>query len=83
MPKLEQKLIELGYTKKFDYYYQRYDKLKYGFFIKIEIITIEGKKTLNPYISNCYIGKQQDIDNLQQAFNEMQKDLEILKGCEE
>ena len=85
MTKLEEKLIGLGY--KLSYY-----NFNNSVFIKI----YEDKWNLsietNGY-SSCFfisyidldsmaIYTQQDIDNLQQAFNQLQKDLKELKQVE-
>lgn len=83
MTKLEQKLVELGYEKE-PYFPTIYCKefncaLKKNIFLSLSFTKIETSK-ITPYGA---FRKQQDIDNLQQAFDEMQKDLEILKGCEE
>ena len=78
MTKLEQKLIQLGYVS--DRFPTIYSKKK---LLKYEINFSIG------YGIECYmetfmlVRTQQDLDELQQAFNEMQKDLEILKECEE
>lgn len=79
MSKLEQKLIELGYEKlKF------YDVIGYIWWKKCIAINTNGvvSKILDSELQISSIKIQQDIDNLQQAFNELQKDLEILKECE-
>lgn len=77
MTKLEEKLIELGYEKSFPYgYFKKYLKGKRC------IITIIANYELDEIIET-YIEKishtrnQQDIDNLQQAYNQLQKDLEV------
>lgn len=77
MSKLENKLIELGYE--YHNLYNIWEKHSNGFIIKI-------------FVSDCIKGivtqlssfkTQKYIDYLQQAFNELQKDLEILKKeCE-
>ena len=80
MTKLEEKLVEFGYEK--DKIFKWYFKLSSnGMEISISITDngLKGK-VWNKY---RYYDQQQDIDNLQQAFNEMQRDLEILKECEE
>ena len=77
MTKLEKKLVELGYEK--DEYFKWYFKYSSGG-MEISIsITDNGLKgkVWNKY---RYYSQQHDIDNLQLAFNEMQKDLEELKG---
>lgn len=83
MNKLEEKLIELGY--KYNKYVNCFSK-KYSGFISIFIELIENKsKTGNYFVEypTYLFNKQEQIDNLQQAFNEMQNDLAILKECEE
>lgn len=85
MSKLEEKLIELGYRYSFDndegyLYIKTYNK-KYIFNV---LISYSNKRIENYDVANVYdFHSQQDIDNLQQAFDEMQKDLEILKGVED
>lgn len=82
MSKLEQKLQELGYE---------YVECKNCFgkkqsrFISIFIELNKDKSKVNDYdveyTANRF-RKQEQIDNLQQAFNTMQKDLEILKDID-
>ena len=79
MTKLEEKLIELGYN---NVDYNCYKKK----FFRFIFITLELKNDKIWFYSvadlnNCFV-TQQDIDNLQQAFNEMQRDLEELKKYE-
>lgn len=77
MTKLEKKLIELGYEK--SNIPRIYIKRIYGNNIQI---TICGNTILKPKIqTNNIIEYQEEIDNLQQAFNQLQKDLEVLKEC--
>ena len=81
MSKLVDKLEELGYKyKKFFNMWQ-----KEIFNHTIQIMLSEGQILLNEVVNpqNIIVMTQQQIDNLQQAFNEMQRDLEILKECEE
>ena len=75
MTKLEQKLIELGYETNNSIY-------KYWFKGQIVIQTFYGR--LENYYIICpnNIHRQQDIDNLQQAFNQLQNDLKELKEYE-
>lgn len=83
MTKLEEKLIELGY-KPF------YQSAYYDSFVKrIEnigncniILDIETKKITMSYLVPNTIHNKEQLDNLQQAFNVMQKDLEELKKYE-
>ena len=85
MTKLEQKLIELGY----EIYLKEFNtvsKLAYKTINKYDIKLRLNKEITKIYafgvVDECtelYINSQEQIDNLQQAFNIMQKDLEILK----
>ena len=77
MSKLEEKLKELRYIKR-EYSKVQYFKSIYGGIIHLDITDLASTYVEPTYI----IHFQQDIDNIQQAFNEMQKDLEILKECE-
>ena len=81
MTKLEQKLIELGYQE--EYCHFRNHKQFYRFYNENKVvIIIEKNKLKRKYISSTSITSQENIDDLQLAFNEMQKDLSILKECE-
>lgn len=78
MTKLEEKLIELGYKQE-EYLHFIYFKYINDFYVFI------NSRNLNKYGVERFMktySKQKDIDNLQQAFNELQRDLEILKGVE-
>ena len=80
MTKLEQKLIELGY----EFYIDSYGGKVY---IKLDYYTtkIILSKKITGYIDTLEIDRidtQQQIDNLQQAFNQLQQDLEVLKKYE-
>ena len=79
MTKLEQKLIELGYENIKDYYTK-----SFGFSFNIYITFNTNNKPIGwvKEMPLYMFTEQQDINNLQQAFNIMQKDLEILKECE-
>ena len=81
MTKLEQKLQELGYKP----YYRCYEKIVGKISIFVEPFNEPFTKIHKIYVynENNYIKRQEQIDNLQLAFNELQKDLEILKECEE
>ena len=74
MTKLEEKLIQLGYRQK-NKTYIIYAKQING--ILFELI-VNGDIFGKIIVLNS-IHTQQDIDNLQQAFNQLQKDLEVLK----
>lgn len=87
MNKLEEKLEELGYE--FDTFY--FHKCIHMNLSKFEIVLYFKNKNLFEYKLFMYsetdgfipyIKTQQDISDLQQAFNEMERDLEILKGVE-
>ena len=84
MTKLEQKLIELGYKQSLEFPFKYYKWVGNA----IKRIQIDNGNRINykhsyiQYAHNRRIKTQQDIDNLQQAFNELQKDLGILKECE-
>lgn len=80
MTKLEQKLIELGYELNGEYnYYNVYRKRISSNDLFVEVY---HNLSLDYCIDVGYVYSQQDINDLQQAFNVMQKDLEILKECE-
>ena len=82
MTKLEEKLLELGY--KYIESINCFGK-KYSRFISIFIELNKDKSKVNDYdteYTTYRFKKQEQIDNLQQAFNEMQKDLEELKKYE-
>lgn len=77
MTKLEQKLLELGYKKR------EYSKVQYFKSIAGGIIHLDTTDLESTYVEPKYIIHfQRDIDTLQQAFDEMQKDLEELKKCQ-
>ena len=79
MTKLEKKLIELGYEEQRIYW--RKD-MNNGVPIQLHVFkTIE--KIMGCLDFNMRnISEQWHIDNLQQAFNQLQKDLEVLKEYE-
>lgn len=80
MTKLEEKLIELGYEPSccFKHIYEKFftDTL----LIKINILDFNHSRVYVYGLGAFYT--QQDIDNLQQAFNQLQNDLEVLKEYE-
>lgn len=80
MTKLEEKLLELGYMKSF--LFQTFEKhLKDKCCVIYITLNCETNEIIYSYIHNItYIITQQDIDNIQQAFNQLQKDLEVLKN---
>ena len=82
MTKLEAKLIELGYVyiKHNDYFKKQYSR-----FIYKSIELHKNKLKVNDYgvdYKTNFIRKQQQLDNLQKTFNEMQRDLEVLREYE-
>ena len=80
MPSLEQKLKELGYESIKDYYVK-----SFGFAFNIYIAFNTDNKPMGwvKEMPLYMFTNQQEINNLQQAFNEMQKDLKILKEIED
>lgn len=87
MTKLEEKLIELGYELK------RIEENTENEFIASKSVNCDGDIVMGIWENKikCYylytyfckhIFRQDTIDNLQQAFNVMQKDLEELKKYE-
>ena len=87
MSRLEDKLIELGYE--FDHYEVFTNQTAYRKpigDIDCAIIMIFTNKNINKIVSyyaiNGIVKSQIHINNLQLAFNEMQKDLEVLKEYE-
>lgn len=83
MTKLEQKLLQLGYELDYEDEIGTIYTKKMSFFEKLVITII---KNYNPtgYVwteTRAYC-KQDYIDNLQQAFNQLQNDLKELKEYE-
>lgn len=83
MTKLEEKLIELGYEVD-DWlswsftnvaYSKKYERHKIVIYVDRDTQTYKGQRVL----PLTYYNNKQDIDNLQQAFNQLQQDLEALK----
>ena len=89
MSRLEKKLDELEYFK-IRTIYNHYDDTPYIYYEKqycynVTIcITLYDNEIDDYHLENDYswLSKQQAIDNLQEAFNIMQKDLEELKEYE-
>lgn len=81
MTKLEEKLKELGYIQELENPLH-YIKIKNGFTYFIRINLKYQCISLWEIIAWKSITEQKDIDNLQQAFNVMQQDLEELKKYE-
>lgn len=76
MTKLEQKLIELGYQD-YQYYWQKTR------WINDTFVIIQISKDLKGSIKDLFVNSQEHINNIQQAYNELQKDLEELKQCQD
>ena len=76
MTKLEQKLIELGYQD-YQYYWQKTR------WINDTFVIIKISKDLKGSIKDLFVNSQEHINNIQQAYNELQKDLEELKQCQD
>ena len=83
MTKLEEKLIELGYQ----YYNDDFAKITTWYKhmndcdikIQIDYVSEQIIYTNIQYWTSVF-SNQYQIDNLQQAFNQLQKDLEVLKN---
>lgn len=86
MTKLEEKLIELGYKDygipSYHYNIHLFKKI-YKYPIEIRIYPAENKQRVMNYvihIDDSYsFNEQKFIDNIQQAFNQLQQDLEVLR----
>lgn len=84
MTKLEKKLIHLGYV----WTYDNFTKQK-NFYRNIEgcqtriVLDLVNGKIAYSSVENWtkVFTSQKGIDNLQQAFNQLQQDLEVLKEC--
>lgn len=78
MSRLEEKLKDLGYEYSCLNIYHKKFNAKLVLAIDLYPSLIYGR------VHCCFaeFHSQQDIDNLQQAFDTMNKDLEILKGVE-
>lgn len=86
MTKLEEKLIQLGYEVGYEEWDENKEYLngnKYGINKGCTItIRYRNGKFFDAFLYRPYFTSQQDIDNLQQAFNQLQSDLEVLRGYE-
>lgn len=80
MSKLVDKLEKLGY--KYKKFFNMWEKEIFNH--TIQIMLSEEQILLNEVVNpqNIIVMTQQQIDNLQLAFNELQKDLEVLKDYE-
>lgn len=84
MTKLEQKLLELGYEE-WRYSFEHVTYIK-TYNDKVDLnIDIDNAKTKITnwylYVEEITIKQQSYIDGIQQAFNQLQNDLEELKEC--
>jgi hypothetical protein len=87
MTKLEQKLIELGYRNYYDNFTRQTTYYKNNEYLEIRIVVnwnAYGNKIVRSGVEywTKMFSTQQDIDNLQQAFKQLQSDLEVLKQCQ-
>ena len=86
MSRLEEKLIELGYISNewlnWSFtnvaYTKKYRMHNIVIYVNKETITIKCHRI----IPIAFYNEQQDINDLQQAYNQLQKDLEELKQYE-
>ena len=82
MTKLEEKLIELGYVKEKGLtrcWTKEIGNANIDIWFEQDHSTL-SKKYCGVQIKGLNnITKQTDLDNLQQAYNQLQKDLEVLK----
>ena len=78
MIKLEEKLIELGYTP------LGYGCGKYDWCNGIVYITLNLNKTeiIDAFVKSCAMRYPIELEYNIQAFNQLQKDLEVLKEYE-
>ena len=76
MTKLEEKLIQLGYKKAYDNTYIKKSNTFYWLTLEVYEQDIFG----SVYSERRKFRYQNQIDNLQQAFNQLQQDLEVLNS---
>ena len=80
MTKLEEKLIQLGYKKILHNFMTKLTNYQKDFaFCKIRIFVRDGDLVMYELDQNCGYQEQYELDNLQLAYNQLQKDLEVLK----
>ena len=79
MTKLESKLLELGYKGIF---VGNDNTVYYKNQIKRIVLNFECTKIVTSYLRlpSIEIDNQKQINNIQRAFNQLQKDLEVLTG---
>lgn len=78
MTKLEEKLIELGYEKEKLSYVKRLEGR-----IEIHIFIYPNELVGGVEQGDHFVIYQSQINRLQKAFNQLQKDLEELKECQD
>lgn len=84
MTKLEKKLIQLGYVGTYDNFTKQ--KIFYRNIKDCQtriVLDLVNEKIAYSSVENWtkVFTSQEGIDNLQQAFNQLQKDLKELKEC--
>lgn len=79
MTKLEKKLKELGYEYNESFMYYRKEINDH---IRINIEVFKGQICDYRILDIKVIRTQKHIDNLQQAFNQLQSDLKELEQCQ-
>ena len=80
MTKLEEKLIELGYVKLTHNYMTKLTRYKKDFDFSYIHFHIRDNEIVMYGVSPTYdYQTQYEVDDLQKAFNKLQKDLEVLK----
>ena len=83
MTKLEEKLIELGYVKLTHNYMTRLTRYKKEFaFSYINFQIRDNEVVMYGVCSTCDYQTQYEINDLQEAYNQLQKDLKELKQYE-
>lgn len=81
MPRLEEKLIELGYEKISHNYMTRLTRYKKDFaFSYINFHIRDNEIVMYGVSPTCDYQTQYEVDDLQQAYNQLQNDLEVLKN---
>ena len=83
MTKLEEKLIQLGYVKLTHNYMTKLTRYKKEFaFSYINFHIRDNEIVMYGVSPTCDYQTQYEVDDLQQAYNQLQKDLEVLKNDE-
>lgn len=82
MTKLEEKLIQLGYVKIDSITYEKpFIEGYIDICIELNVPWHKGDCIVNAYVYDSFpiLSTKEQLDNLQQAFNQLQKDLEELR----